>query len=213
MTNYTLTQSVRSLLCNAGCDIPKTAEEHLFRYLSLVEEWNEYASLVSRADLARLGARHVPDALSLAPIIKRLDPQGGTLLDIGSGGGFPALPLGILMPELKIFLLERSQKKVAFLRKAAGALGLSGVRVIEGTFPESAQELRPDIVTARAVEEPGKLMNQILAYLPAGASFLCQVPEPKRSIPETFHVEHVEDEWTAQGLRLGSLCIISRPKK
>lgn len=208
----TIPPSVFELLNASQSGVSDTTKDRLARYLTLVREWNDYASLVSQADLARLSSRHLPDALSLAPVIKRLGCESGALLDIGSGGGFPAIPLGIAMPGLKVTLVERSQKKLAFLQKVIGTLGLSQVKIVGGTFPEAVRGLEPNIVTARAVEEPGKLMGQILSYLPEDAFFLCQVPKAKMIVPELFHVEQVEDEWTAQSFRLGSLCILSHQK-
>ena len=86
------------------------------QYLSLVREWNDYASLVSKGDLSSLEETHLVDALGLAPVIVRLGQDEGLLLDIGSGGGFPAIPLKIVLPDLQIVMIERCGRKVAFLR-------------------------------------------------------------------------------------------------
>ena len=208
-TSDLMPQAVRGFLLKAGCVLTEDFQERLSQYASLVQEWNDYASLVSKSDLARLSDTHFHDALSLAPVILMLGQDKGLLLDIGSGGGFPAIPLGLILPDLQIVLIERSEKKVAFLRKAAAALGLGRVTIAEGGFPGAAHGFHPSLITARAVDAPGRLMHQILSFLPKGALFLCQVPESKLNIPETFHVEHVKDEWTTQGLRRGDLYIIS----
>ena len=154
-----------------------------------------------------LGA-HVADSLSLVPYM----PERGLLLDIGSGGGFPAIPLKIVRPGLDVVLVERSSKKVGFLRKVIGALGLKGVKLVEGEFPVCCRDLRPDVVTARAVERGNKVLRQIAKFLPERARFLCQSGDPEGKLGEMFHVEHVEDGWSWQGLRRGELYIVTRKK-
>ena len=210
--NVPVSQRLQDLLLKSGCALAAGFQERLSRYLSLVREWNGYASLVSKGDLSSLEETHLVDALSLAPIIVRLGQAEGLLLDIGSGGGFPAIPLKAVLPGLQIVMIERSWRKVAFLRKASTVLGFGNTVVVEGSFPGSAEAFRPSVVTGRAVDGPDRLLHQVLSFLPGGASFLCQVPADKLQIPETFHVEHVRDEWTTEGLRRGSLSIITHAR-
>lgn len=207
--NVPVPQRLQDLLLKSGCAPADGFQERLSQYLSLVREWNRYASLVSKGDLSSLEESHLVDALSLAPVIVRLGQDKGLLLDIGSGGGFPAIPLKTVLPDLRIVMIERSGRKVAFLRKASAVLGFENTVIVEGSFPESAEAFRPSLVTGRAVEAPDRLLHQVLSFLPEGASFLCQVPADKLQIPEMFHVEHVKDEWTTKGLRRGTLSIIT----
>ena len=184
--------------------------EQLAAYLTLIEQWNGYASLVSRADLASLVGIHLADSLSLVPVVRRTCRDDGFLLDIGSGGGFPAIPVKVTIPGLRVALIERSERKVGFLRKVVGALGLSGVTVVHGEFPQCAREMKPDVITARAVERPKQILKSILGCMPDGCSFLCQSRVDVRGLGEKFHVEHVQDEWTERGYRRGDLNILSR---
>lgn len=207
--NVPVPQWLEDLLLESGCALAAGFQERLSRYISLLREWNDYASLVSMGDLGSLEETHLVDALSLAPVIVRLGQDKGLLLDIGSGGGFPVIPLKTALPDLQIVMIERSWRKVAFLRKASAVLGFENTVIVEGSFPESAEGFRPSLVTGRAVEAPDRLLHQVLFFLPDGASFLCQLPADKLRIPETFHVEHVTDEWTTRGLRRGTLSIIT----
>ncbi|MDI6727028.1 MAG: 16S rRNA (guanine(527)-N(7))-methyltransferase RsmG, partial [Smithellaceae bacterium] len=84
-------------------------------------------NLVSLKAPQELWTRHFLDSLSAAPFVLN---RGGTLLDLGAGGGFPGLPLKIVFPELKIFLLESSRKKSSFLNHAIRLLGLPQATVI-----------------------------------------------------------------------------------
>ncbi len=197
-----------NLLNRQGLPITDNAEGQLQQYLDLIIKWNDYASLVSPNDLPRLRETHVVDSLSLLPVIVQECGDRARLLDVGSGGGFPAIPAQIVLPSLDVTLIERSEKKVAFLRKAVAALGLSGIRIKHGEFPHCAEGERPDTITARAVEKPRKFVKNVVPFVEAGALFLCQSGDPRPYLREKFHVEHVRDSWTKSGLRRGDLYLV-----
>lgn len=205
-------------LADAGIEVPEDSEARLAEHVRLVREWNRAVSLVSRADLLELEPRHVVDSLSLAPVLAGRGLSGGILLDIGSGAGFPAIPLAVVLPELRVVLVERSERKVGFLRKVVGALGLERVRIYCGQFPKAVADVRPDAITARAVEQPGVVVESVGVFVERGAVFLCQAGDPREIAPgmfhvehsaDRFHVEHWVDEWTRENLRRGQLYIVS----
>jgi 16S rRNA G527 N7-methylase RsmG len=105
-------------------------------------------------------------------------------------------------------MVEKASKKVAFLRKAVAALHLESVEILEGLFPEAANGLFPNLITARAVETPEKILPHVLRIVETGAVFLCQAPENRIDIPNMFHVEHIQDKWTVSNLRRGNLYIV-----
>lgn len=181
----------------------------LDRFASLLLEWNEYASLVSKGDAETRLLEHFSDSLSLLPYIQISPVNGATLLDIGSGGGFPAIPLKIVQPSLEVLLIERSRKKASFLSKVCASLGLEGTEVVCGSFPEGLPHLRPDFITARAVDKPWKTFIEILDFMPQGCSYLNQLSVDISAIPEGFHVEPISDDTSPLGPR-GSLHIITR---
>jgi 16S rRNA (guanine527-N7)-methyltransferase len=148
--------------------------------------------------------------LSLIPVMRRCCPEPGLLLDIGSGGGFPAIPIKVVAPEYDVVLVERSARKAGFLRKVIGRLGLRGATVFAGTFPECARSIRPELVTARAVEDREDLHEKILTYLASGSTFLCPSQVHDLSLSPVFHVERIEDEWSKRGLRRSVLYTITR---
>jgi 16S rRNA (guanine(527)-N(7))-methyltransferase RsmG len=198
------------MLDSEGFHLGDKAELHLAGFVELVHSWNDFASLVSRSDLDSLIETHLIDSLSLAPVIKRKCRESGLLLDIGSGGGIPAIPIKIALPSLKIAMIERSERKVGFLRKACADLKLQGISIIHGDFPRCELPADVEVITARAVEKAGKIVEEILKFMPEKAVFLCQTPESILRIPPMFHVEHVRDQWQEKGLRRGSLRLITR---
>lgn len=183
----------------------------LTEYVFLLRQWNAFVTLVSAGDLPRVEDLHLVDSLSLAAIVREIVPPGGTLLDIGSGGGFPAIPLAVALPDRRFVLMERSAKKVSFLRKVMGALSLGHVRLIRGSFPEDVPPTPPAAITARAVERAEQVLADVAEVLPDGCVFLCQSGDPSGKVdPEVFHVEQIDDAWSNSGLRRGSLHLLRR---
>jgi len=201
---------VQRLLVGEGLTWNPQKELLLARHAELLREWNDMAGLVSKSDLQDLG-KHYADSLSLGGIIKLLGASEGRLLDIGTGGGFPAIPLKILLPQLKMTLVERNEKKIGFLHKAVAVLGLSDVRVVHGEFPAAVRgQDRPNVVTSRAVEKPEVLRRALSHWLPRGVAYLCQYPDVCEFSSAMFHVEQCSGLWSAKGLRRGTLRLIRR---
>lgn len=122
-------------------------------YLARLLAMNERVNLTAVTDPREVWTRHALDGLSIAPELADL-PAGAAVLDVGSGGGVPGIPLAIARPDLHVTLLEATQKKAAFLADVAEALGLSNVSVVA----DRAELVRDselagafDAVTARAV--------------------------------------------------------------
>ncbi|MCC6488768.1 MAG: class I SAM-dependent methyltransferase [Candidatus Hydrogenedentes bacterium] len=210
-------QMALDLLRAGGPVLDGAAAERLREHVRLVQEWNRVVSLVSASDLPHILERHTVDSLSLVPVLLHAGVGEGLLLDVGSGGGFPAIPLLIALPGLRAVLVERSDRKAGFLRKAVAALGLTRAEVRSGEFPVVAKEVRADAITARAIERPEKVLPILGEWVKGGAVLLCQAGDPRNVAPKMFHVEHpapmvhvehFEDAWTQAGLRRGTLHIV-----
>ena len=131
------------------------------RYLELLLEWNEKFNLTAITDKDEIEEKHFIDSIEL---IKFFDVKNKTLLDVGSGAGFPGIPLAIVEPTLKITLLESNGKRVSFLREVVNDLDLKNVDIIQGRSEELGTREKYDIVTARAVKELNVLL-EITFYL------------------------------------------------
>jgi len=197
----------RLLLTEAGISMPDSAVDRLERHVSLVRDFNRVVGVVSRAEVDHLWERHVVDALSLAPLVRRYAGKGASLLDIGSGGGFPALPLKVVLPDLQVTLLERAEGKIGFLRKAVAVLGLEDVLILHGTFPAAVAGMTPSVITARAVERPEGLQKDILSFIAKGAVYMCQ---SSVNFGDDVEVLPVNDGWSDAGLRRGTLRVVRR---
>ena len=140
-------------LAAIGASVSESMLAQLGDYLARLLAMNEQMNLTSIKDAEGAWERHVLDALTLLPLLAEL-PAGARLVDIGSGGGIPGVPLAIARPDLHVTLIEATQKKAAFLTAVSAALGLSNVSVrAERAEQLGRAELREafDVVTARAV--------------------------------------------------------------
>jgi 16S rRNA (guanine527-N7)-methyltransferase len=139
--------------------------EALGRYLALLLHANEVMNLTAIKAPVEAWTRHILDALTLLPLLAELAP-GALVVDVGSGGGVPGIPLAIVRPDLKVTLIESTQKKAAFLEACARRLGLGNVEVRAQRAEEAGRsDLREtaDLVCARAV---GRLATLVELTLP-----------------------------------------------
>ena len=113
--------------------------------------WNKKINLVSANSAPDIPVKHIIDSLTPLPFITN---KSGTLLDIGTGGGFPGIPLKIALPSLKVFLLESSRKKTSFLKHIIRILNLDDITVIhdrvENIVADDVYRGRFDVIISRA---------------------------------------------------------------
>jgi 16S rRNA (guanine527-N7)-methyltransferase len=136
-----------------GASVSAATLAQLGDYLARLLAMNEQMNLTSIKEPEAAWERHILDSLTLLPLLAAV-PAGARLVDIGSGGGVPGIPLAIARPDLEVTLVEATQKKAAFLSAVASAMSLSNVTVRSGRAEQLGRdELRGafDVVTARAV--------------------------------------------------------------
>ena len=132
------------------------------KYRSLLLEWNEKFNLTAITDPDEIEEKHFIDSLLASNFI---DFSKGKLLDVGSGAGFPGIPLAIVFPKLKVTLLESNGKKIRFLNEVKSQLGLENVVVVNGRAEELKQRDYFDFVTARAVKQLNILAELTLPFV------------------------------------------------
>jgi 16S rRNA (guanine527-N7)-methyltransferase len=135
-------------LAAAKIELPTQAHEKLLGFVALLAKWNRTYNLTAIREPEQMVTHHVLDSLAVLPHLPRDD--GLRLLDIGSGGGVPGLPLAIARPLWRCVLIDASQKKGAFLQQAAIELGLGNVEAVTTRVEDYALTAPFDVVISRA---------------------------------------------------------------
>lgn len=149
-----------------------SAADNLLRYSEILREKNKVMNLTAITDPTEIVTRHFLDCAALAPYM----PQDGRVLDVGTGAGFPGIPLKIAFPEVEVVLLDSLNKRVKFLNEVIGQLGLSKITAIHGRAEDFARqkEYREqfDLVVSRAVANLSSLSEYCLPYVKVGGRFV-----------------------------------------
>ena len=119
-----------------GLAIDETQAEQFLRYLNHLIEWNRAINLTAIIDPYEIIIKHFVD--SLAALVATTFSKNCIVLDVGSGGGFPGIPLKIMRPDIRLILLEPVQKKCSFLNSVIGLLKLHDVSTFHGTLEQYA---------------------------------------------------------------------------
>lgn len=148
--------------------------EQFIRYYEMLIEWNKLMNLTGITEYEDVVNKHFIDSLSL---VKATDLAGiSSVIDIGTGAGFPGIPLKIAFPHLNIVLLDSLNKRINFLNAVIEELGLENIRTIHGRAEEFAQkeEYREcfDLCVSRAVANLSSLTEYCLPYVKEGGKFI-----------------------------------------
>jgi 16S rRNA (guanine527-N7)-methyltransferase len=150
-----------------GIALSAPVQSKLLAYASLLEKWNRTYRLTAVPNSELTVSHHLLDSLAVLPFV-----GGESLLDVGSGGGMPGIPLAIARPELRVVLLDSNSKKSAFLRQAAIELELANIAVHCGRV----EAYRPAdifaVITARAFADLAELVRLSRHLLQAGGHWL-----------------------------------------
>ena len=156
--------------------------EQFQTYMELLLEWNEKMNLTAITEPKAVAVKHFLDSILLLPYME----GGDTLIDVGTGAGFPGVPLKIMRPQLHLTLLDSLNKRLRFLKEVLGQLGLEAA-VVHARAEEGGRmpNLRAQFsfVTARAVAPLNLLCEYCLPFLQMGGTFLAMKgPEPEEEI-------------------------------
>jgi len=173
-----------------GLAIKETQVQQFMRYLSHLIEWNKIINLTAITDPREIIIKHFID--SLVALVATSFPQNGVVLDVGSGGGFPGIPLKIVRSDLRVILVEPVQKKCSFLNSTIGLLKLPDISTFSGTIEQYAKQpirhaIEMIVIRALKYEEVRKHIPALLTSKGKVALFRTEVIK-KQEIGEDFHI-------------------------
>lgn len=174
-------QLLRRGLAVLRLSVAEAQVDVLVRYCLELEKWNRKVNLLAKdTPLADIVDKHFLDSLTLLPLLDRLAPEGGTLLDVGSGAGFPGLAVKIARPAWQVTLLEPRERRAIFLRHILRTLRLIGVavepaRIEDARFVESFQ-----VITGRAVADFPTFLAMVRFQAGPQTQVLCMQGEEGR---------------------------------
>lgn len=174
MENRTQKEQLASALGGLGLEPGEAQLDQLLSFYEMVVEKNKVMNLTAITEYAEFLCKHFIDSLV---ICRKLELSKIThMIDIGTGAGFPGIPIKILFPEIQVLLLDSLNKRVNFLNEVIGALGLSGIRATHSRAEELAgkPEYREkfELCVSRAVANLATLSEYCLPYVAVGGQFV-----------------------------------------
>ena len=143
------------------------------RYAEMLTERNEKVNLTAITDPDEIRVKHFTDSLAAIDLIK----TGATVLDIGSGAGFPGIPLKIARDDISVTLLDSVNKKVAFMNDVIADLGLKNIEAVHARIEDFPHKGEFDVAVSRAVAELTTLAEYALPFVKVGGTFVAYKSE------------------------------------
>jgi 16S rRNA (guanine527-N7)-methyltransferase len=146
--------------------LPADARAKLEAYIALLAKWNATYNLTAIREPERMVTHHILDALAVLPHLPSSDRNAGSrVLDVGSGGGVPAIPLAIARPHWHVVALDSNHKKGAFLQQAVNEVPLPNVEAVVARVEEYAPSAPFDIVISRAFSDLATFVDAGMRHL------------------------------------------------
>ena len=189
MKQYNTDQFVKDIEA-LGLSISEYQLDQFMRYYDLLTEWNSFMNLTAITEFDEVCKKHFVDSVSLCKAFDLSKEQ--TLIDVGTGAGFPGIPLKIMFPTLKITLLDSLGKRIKFLNEVISVLGLKNVEAIHGRAEDYAKPalLREkfDFCVSRAVANLATLSEYCLPFVKRDGYFVSYKSD--RIMEEKSAAEH-----------------------
>ena len=164
----TMEEQLARGLADLGLEVGAEARTRMLDHLRLVSKWNKVHNLTAVRDTGQMVVLHLLDSLSLLAHLEGVR----RVIDVGTGPGFPGVPIAIARPQVAVTLLDSSHKKCAFLQQARTELGLANTEIVCARVEDHRPDERFDTVVSRAFAELSDFVVQAKHLAAPGARFL-----------------------------------------
>jgi len=155
--------------------------DRFLQYYQLLIKWNSFMNLTTITDFPEVVKKHYVDSISLIRAVPDLSEKPYSLIDVGTGAGFPGIPLKIIFPDLKVTLLDSLNKRVRFLEEVISSLNLNNIEVVHGRAEDFAKpgKLREsyDLCVSRAVANLSTLSEYCIPFVKKNGYFVAYKSE------------------------------------
>ena len=166
-------QQLKKQMLEQKIEINERQQEQLYIYMGLLQQWNEKINLTAIIEQKEVLQKHFVDSLTILPYI----PKNSTIIDVGTGAGFPGIPIKIVEEEIQLTVLDALNKRVMFLQEVIKKLSLENVKIIHERAEIAGKDMNCreqfDIAVSRAVAPLSVLVEYLLPFVKLGGKCIC----------------------------------------
>lgn len=150
--------------------------EQFYRYYQLLLQWNQVMNLTAITEMEDVITKHFIDSLTIVKVIEDIKEQEYSVIDVGTGAGFPGVPLKIVYPHLRITLLDSLNKRIKFLDEVISELNLNKIKTMHGRAEDYGRDMiyreKYDVCVSRAVANIATLSEYCLPFVKVNGCFV-----------------------------------------